>query len=88
MLYISCILFVLAGLAILVNWGVLLAWILKGRRGSMLLLVAGGLGILACAVHPTIGWRWGLLFLIADPGCFGFVNAVPRLADRVRNRRT
>ncbi len=76
----SYIIMVIAGLVILTNWIILIRWYTMKKRSTMILLVGGILGLIACMIHSSINWQWGLVALAVDPGCFSFLG-IPNLIE-------
>jgi len=85
----SIALFVLALPSTIVNWIVLVRWYARRQRASMLPILGGGLGFLACVVHPEITWTWGFVALALDPGCFSFfgVSTLVEALGRVLRKK-
>jgi hypothetical protein len=77
-----------AALVIIVaNWGYPITYALTGKRGSVIPIVGGFCGALACITLPiagTPGFWW--LPLVIDAGCLGgLITAVPvAIAKRFR----
>lgn len=78
----AILLFALALPTTIVNWFVLVEWYVSGKRASMLPIVGGVFGFLACVAHPSLHWAWGLLAFAIDPGCFSFLG-IPNLLEGV-----
>lgn len=81
MLITGYVLIALSAIQIVANWLILVRWYTSGRRGSMILLIPGLMGAVGCALVPQIGWKFGLVAIALDPGCFSFLG-IPNLVER------
>lgn len=67
------------------NGHLVLRWYLARKTSSLVPFVGGLASFAGCALLPSIGWKYGLLGLVIDPGCAWLLVGVA--VDRVRRRR-
>lgn len=81
---------VAGALTIVMNWVILIRWWVARRRSTMTLVAGGLLGLVGAALCPFVSWKYGLLAILIDPGCFSFLLAlfhVPNWYTRRRKKR-
>ena len=86
---IAYVLFALAALLVWANGVICVRWLLWKKRASSIPLFGGILAFVACLLHPSIHWSWGLLAIVVAEAYWlpsGIIALARFIHRRVRDR--